>query len=220
LLIGDIVMSRRVTTTVDSLVTIIQTLSNGGMSGHLIAKRSNAMGSSEEGEIFFVRGGIVEAKTGYRRGVDALIWMSTWEDCTFSFRPSRESEHVPVLSPDILKQETKVPTMSNTPEREHTPLVRKLASEKNKKKLVDTDALILPPKPLPREVVPSRTEAYDQALQLLKIAEYSRIHHHMFLLVDGRRSVAELIRLTGRREEDVARFLRDLERLHIIHIPD
>lgn len=213
-------MSRRVTTTVDSLVTIIQTLSNGGMSGHLIAKRNNAMGSSEEGEIFFVRGGIVEAKTGYRRGVDALIWMSSWEDCTFSFQPSKESEHVPVLSPDILKHETKAPIMSNTPERKHIPSVRKIVGEKDKKKLVDTDALIVPPKPLSREVVPSRTEAYDQALQLMRVAEYSRIHHHMFLLVDGRRSVAELIRITGRREDDVARFLRDLERLHIIHISD
>ncbi|SRR5579884_1606102 len=213
-------MSRRVTTTVDSLATIIQTLSNGGMSGHLIARRSNAMGSSEEGEISFVRGGIVEAKTGYRRGVDALIWMSGWEDCTFSFRPSKESEHVPVLSPDILRHKAKAPAMSNTPEREQLLSVRKLAREKHKKMPVDTDALIVPPKPLPREAVPSRTEAYDQALQLLKIAEYSRIHHHMFLLVDGRRSVTELIRLTGRREDDVARLLRDLERLHIIHIPD
>ncbi len=213
-------MLRPVTTTVDSLVTIIQTLSNGGMSGHLIAKRRNDMGSSEEGEIFFVRGGIVEAKAAYRRGVDALIWMSTWEDCTFSFRPSKESEHIPVLPPEVLSHETKALPARNTTELKHPPLVRKLVGEKNKKKLVDTDALIVLPKPLSPGAVPSRTEAYDQALQLLKIAAYSRIHHHMFLLVDGRRSVAELIRLTGRREDDVVKFLRDLEKLHIIHIPD
>lgn len=217
-------MSRRVTTTVDSLVTIIQTLSNGGMSGHLIAKRSNARGLSEEGEIFFTRGGIVEAKAAYRRGVDALIWMSTWEDCTFSFQPSKESEHIPVLPPEILNHETKAHPTRNTPrnttELKPTPQVRKIVREKDKKKLVDTDALIVPLKPLSREVVPSRTEAYDQALQLMKIAEYSRVHHHMFLLVDGRRSVAELIRLTSRHEDDVTRLLHDLERLHIIHIPD
>jgi Domain of unknown function (DUF4388) len=209
-------MARRVTTTVDSLVTIIQTLSNGGMSGHLIAQRRNATGSSDEGEIFFVHGGIIEAKAAYRRGVDALIWMSTWEDCTFSFRPSKESEHIPVLSPDLLNPATK----RNTTDLNYIPSIRKIVREKSKKKTEDTEALMVPPNPLSPDVIPSRTEAYDKALQLLKIAEYSRIHHHIFLLVDGHRSVGELIRLTGRRKDDVVKILRDLEKLHIIRIPN
>jgi hypothetical protein len=209
-------MLRRGTTTVDSLVAIIQTLSNGGMSGHLIAERRNATGSSDEGEIVFEHGGVIEARAAYRKGVDALIWMSTWEDCTFSFRPSKESEHIPVLSPDLLKHAT----TRNTTKLNNSPSVRKIVSEKNKNKLEDTEALIIPPAPLSPDVIPSRIEAYDKALQLMKIAEYSRIHHHIFLLVDGHRSVGELIRLTGRRKDDVVKLLRDLEKLHIIHIPD
>jgi len=47
-------MLYRVTTTIDSLAKIIQTLSSGGMSGLLVARRENDT-SLEEGKILFSR---------------------------------------------------------------------------------------------------------------------------------------------------------------------
>src|SRR5690349_1251960 len=94
-------MLNRITTTIDSLAKIIQTLSSGSMSGRLIARREYGTGL-EEGEIFFTKGKIVEAKTAYRVGVEALNWMRTWQDCAFSFHPAKESQHTPILPPTVL----------------------------------------------------------------------------------------------------------------------
>src|SRR6266567_5597563 len=93
-------MLDRVTTTIDSLAKIIQTLSSGGMSGRLLARRKLGM-RLEEGEIVFTKGKIVEAKAAYRMGVEALDWMRTWKDCAFSFHPSKESQHIPILPPEV-----------------------------------------------------------------------------------------------------------------------
>jgi hypothetical protein len=210
-------MLRRVTTTIDSLANIIQTLSQGGMSGQLIARRGSDM-TSEEGEIFFFHGKFVAAKAADRVGADALKWMNTWKDCTFSFHPSKESRHIPVLPPDVLSNSTDALAMRDTTELRQNSLVRKLVKE-NEKASETSKIPIVRPGALFPGAVPYRTEANDKALQLLKAAKYSRIHRHIFLLVNGHRSVVELIRLTGRDKEEVVKSLRDLEKLLIIHIP-
>jgi hypothetical protein len=211
-------MLRRVTTTVDSLANIIQTLANGSMSGHLIARRENDTGF-EEGELSFAQGRIVKAKVAHRSGVDALNWMKTWKGCTFSFHPSKESKHIPALTPDVLNDPTDVPVRRNTAELEQVPLVRRLSGE-NGKKSETAKVLAVRPDAMFPGAVPYRTEADDKALQLLKATEYGRVHRHIFLLVDGYRSVVELIRLTGRDKDEVVKALRDLEKLRVIHIPN
>jgi hypothetical protein len=210
-------MLRRVTTTIDSLANIIQTLSQGGMSGQLIARRGSDI-SMEEGEIFFFHGKIVAAKAADRVGADALNWMNTWKDCPFSFHPSKESKHIPVLPLGILSNPTNALAMKNTDELRQISLVRKLEREKEKESESAKTPIVRPGALFPG-AVPYRTEANDKALQLLKAAKYSRTHRHIFLLVNGRRSVVELIRLAGRDKEEVVKLLRDLEKLQIIHIP-
>ncbi|HZR44395.1 MAG TPA: DUF4388 domain-containing protein [Ktedonobacteraceae bacterium] len=210
-------MLRRVTTMIDSLASIIRTLSDGGMSGHLIARRRNG-GQSEDGEIFFVHGKIIDAKTADRVGIDALNWMKTWKDCIFSFRPSRDSEHIPVLSPEVLRNQTNAqPTKEATEPRQTSP-IRKLARVLNKEP-ENANSPVVDPETLLPEAIPYRAEDYDKALQLMRQKAYSRVHLHIFLLVDGHRSVAELIRLTSRRKDQIVRLLRDLETLGVIYIP-
>ena len=209
-------MLRRVTTTIDSLDTIIQALSNGDMSGHLIARRRKDT-NSEEGEIFFERGKIVAAKAADRLGADALNWMSSWKFCTFSFHPSKDSQHIPAL-PGVLSKPTNARSTGDTAEIRQMSRVRKL-ERKNEKEPESSKLLVVRSGALFPGAVPYRTEADDKALELLKAAEYSRIHRHIFLLVNGRRSVVELIRLTGRDKYEVFKCLRDLEKLLLIHIP-
>lgn len=203
-------MLDRVTTTIDSLAKIIQTLSSGGMSGRLIARREMEM-RLEEGEILFTKGKIVEAKTAYRVGVEALNWMRTWQDCAFSFHPSRESQHIPVRGNGANVRNT---TGLNQTSPVKKPLgVRRQKSETSSLVAVQQDTLF-------PEAVPYRTQDNDKALQLLKEAACSRIHRHIFLLVDGHRSINDLMRLIGREKDEVVKLLRDLEKLDVIHIPD
>ncbi len=210
-------MVDRVTTTVDSLAKIIQTLANGSMSGHLIARRDNKR-ILEEGEIFFVYGKIVAAKAVDRVGVDALNWMKVWKDCTFSFSPSKESKHIPILAPGLLNNPTNTVPMTSRTDTRKIPSVRKVVNESGKGAENPIFQLALP-ESLSPQAVPYRTETDARALQILKATEYSRLHRHLFLLVDGHRTVAELMRLTGRNIDEVTKYLRDLEKLPIIHIP-
>lgn len=205
-------MLDRVTTTIDSLAKIIQTLSSGGMSGRLLARREHDM-RLEEGEIFFTKGKIVDAKAAYRVGVEALDWMRTWQDCAFSFHPSKESQHIPILPPTVLIDAANA---RSTTGFNQAPPVKKPLGVRRQKPDTSKLVVVLQETLLP-EAVPYRTQAADKALQLLKEEACSRIHRHIFLLVDGHRSVSDLMRLIGRDKDEVVKLLRDLEKLDIIH---
>lgn len=208
-------MLDRVTTTIDSLAKIIQTLSSGGMSGRLLARRENDA-RLEEGEILFTKGKIVEAKAAYRVGMEALDWMRTWHDCVFSFHPSKESQHIPIIPPTVLSDAAKA---GNTTRLNQAPPVSKPLGVRRQKSDTSKLVVVLPEAVFP-EAVPYRTQANDKALRVLKEAACSRIHRHVFLLIDGHRSISDLMRLIGRDKDEVIKLLRDLEKLNIIHIPN
>ncbi len=54
------------------------------------------------------------------------------------------------------------------------------------------------------------------ALSMIESLELSRTHRHLLLLIDGQRSVAELMRLTGKSESGMHVLLRDLEQAAVI----
>ena len=51
----------------------------------------------------------------------------------------------------------------------------------------------------------------------MDVMGFSRTHRRLLLLVDGQRSVPELIRLVGRSSEEVFQQLSELERAGFIH---
>lgn len=53
-------------------------------------------------------------------------------------------------------------------------------------------------------------------MRLIEHMGLSRIHRRLFLLIDGGRTVKELIRLMAHEPEDVQRLLQDLERAGVI----
>ena len=63
---------------------------------------------------------------------------------------------------------------------------------------------------------PLRIQPDDVAIQILNENRFSRLHLHLFLLVDGQRNVVELARLIGKKPEEVQRLLNDLEAIGII----
>jgi len=142
--------------------------------------------------------------------------MKTWQDCAFSFQPSKESQHIPILPPTILSDAANA---RDTTGLHQVPPVRKPLGVRRQKSETSKLVVVLQETLFP-EAVPYRTQAVDKALQLIKEEAYSRIHRHIFLLVDGHRSVSDLMRLIGRDKDEVVKLLRDLEKLDIIQIPN
>jgi hypothetical protein len=70
--------------------------------------------------------------------------------------------------------------------------------------------------PLGGRHVPQRTRAVNEILPHFNRLGLTRIHRQLFLLIDGQRSVPELIILIGHRTDEVDTLLDDLERAGLI----
>jgi len=72
------------------------------------------------------------------------------------------------------------------------------------------------PKPKPKAQTPYRLWHGQDALMFLDKAKVSRLHRHVFLLLDGQRTIDDLTRITGQPFAEVKRLLDDLEQIGII----
>jgi hypothetical protein len=70
--------------------------------------------------------------------------------------------------------------------------------------------------PSPFSARPLRTQPNDTGIQLLNQKRFSRLHLHLFLLVDGQRNIIELARIIGKKPEEVQQLLSDMEAIGII----
>ncbi|HZR43447.1 MAG TPA: hypothetical protein VFB12_25255 [Ktedonobacteraceae bacterium] len=68
-----------------------------------------------------------------------------------------------------------------------------------------------PPINNPTSPIPYRLVEGSQALAFMERARLSRLHRHIFLLLDGKRSVRDLSRITRHSLADIQRLLADLE---------
>jgi hypothetical protein len=70
--------------------------------------------------------------------------------------------------------------------------------------------------PQPTAHIPFRLLQGPEALSYIQKAGLSRLHRHIFFLLDGQRSADDLARLTGHQIIDILRLLTDLERIGLI----
>ena len=188
-------MTERRGTTTDQLASIIQVIQMGRKSGTLTVERGEHL-NLEEGAIIFVQGKITEAHIGHRTNQVALEWFKTWKACRFTFvpatsaRPTGPMPAMPAETPRVALRETN-PHLSTPPERSTGPLQET--------------------SPLPRRTLPT-----EEALRLVELGGLSRVHRRLLLLIDGRRTMQELVRLMGRSPEDVQKLLHDLAYIHVV----
>lgn len=76
----------------------------------------------------------------------------------------------------------------------------------------------LHPSETPGKIRSDTSSSRIPALRGIEKRHLSRAHRHIFLLIDGKRSVEDLERLTSRRLEEIFRLLRDLEHAGLISI--
>ena len=60
----------------------------------------------------------------------------------------------------------------------------------------------------------------DDAMQIIKYRGLSRTHRHLFMLIDGHRSITELVQLLKHTDQEVYKLLQDLEEATLIKVPD
>ena len=212
-------MSQQRETATDRLVSIIQVIQLGRKTGSLTAKRGEGI-TQEEGTITFIKGKITQTTVGRRKGSEALNWLTTWGNCRFTFVSSDSSESSQSLTPIP-------PSISGHSTNDTDPALRPQRTLLNRQPeplLAGESNGVAPQKPnravpAPASSIPFRTRQIDSALRVIENMGLSRTHRHLLLLIDGQRSIPELVRLIGRSEHEVASLLQDLEQATVIQIP-
>lgn len=194
----------------DQLLRIIREIQLGRQSGVLTVQRGEGV-TLEEGSITFMKGQVTQARSGRRTSAEALNWLSTWRNCRYRFVS-------PTLLDGTTEQEAPLQPFYPKTSGTSTPTPSSGLRERERPSLPPATAI---PTPLPTApLAPYRTRSVDDALKIITYRGLSRTHRHLLLLIDGHRSVAELLQLLRRDEREVYSLLRDLEDAAIVSVPD
>ena len=207
-------MSQQRETVTDRLVSVIRTIQLGRQTGILTVQRGEGV-SLEEGNLTFVNGQVTQATLGRRTGSEALNALTTWGNCRYTFvSPENQAKTAIPASPSTDRPLSDASRNPRTPMPFSRTQTEPLGTEAKGR---DEPGKQNPPTPLP--VAPYRIQPLESALRSIERLGLSRTHRHLLLLIDGERSITELIRLTGRNQSEVHELLRALERAAIIQIP-
>src|SRR6266700_2097688 len=176
----------------DQLADVIRIAQLVHKTGTLIVERGGGNAGLEEGKVTFVEGRVTEATAGRLSGQKAFDWLNTWGTCRFVFVPISPSSS----GSGFLQSSAQGLTRSTD--------------------RLSTDRLTPPPVSGPIGAAPYRIREVNEVLPLFGAMGLTRVHRQLFLLIDGQRSVPDLIRLSARGAEEVRRLLVDLERAGMI----
>jgi hypothetical protein len=178
-------------TVTQRLADVVQALQITHKTGILQVNRDGADSRTvEEGSIKLVNGQIVEASVGPLRGPEALSRLMSWA-CYFVFQP-----------------ETSTSQFSNTSQ---LPVTTGGARGYQNPGEVSQGFSVL-------YVIPQRTSQVNEVLPYFGQMGFTRAHRQLFLLIDGRRTVQELMRLMGYGLNDMNTLLADLARVGLLRL--
>ncbi len=193
----------------DQLINVIQVLQLGRKTGELQAERQNGP-QSEFGLLKFVHGRVTFAQCGQLDGQSALHWLQSWGQCRFVFTNTTVGKNTGPLRHDNLSSSStspKVKVQDSSP-MPTLPAVTQMQS---------SNTGPMPALPF-AALVPRRMYSADEGMYRLNQVNPSRLHKHLYLLINNQRSCAELVRIVNRHPEEVLQLLRDLERVGIIQL--
>ncbi len=180
-------------TATERLADVIQVIQLGRRTGMLSVERGQGP-TFEEGTLTFANGQITQANVGTHRGPEALNILMAWRSCLFAF----------ITPPTNNTGSLQVPTFYAN-------------AQQNSQNNGRYNTLPLPANTRPLSGnAPYRIKPIEEVLPVMDQMGFSRSHRRLLLLVDGQRSIPELIRLVGRTSEEVFQHLNDLERAGFI----
>ena len=174
-------------TSTNRLADVIQIVQISRKTGLLTIERGEVGSTLEEGEITFVNGQITDAHSSQYSGMEAVNWLRTWGACRFTFLPLTSADSPSPTSPlPYLTPNQMAPGNGHFPP------------------------------PAPMNIAPRRTREVAEILPVFEFMGLTRSHRRIFLLIDGQRTVTELIHLMGGRADEVYAWLADLEEADLI----
>ncbi len=210
-------MPQQPTTLTDRLANVIQVIQLGRKTGTLIVERSSD-NSLEHGTVRFVNGLMTQASTHQLRGLAAFQWLNTWGSCRFTFTPSDSAattSKLHSLRPDQL------PASEHESFQNTDPTIRIQAQAKAFSGSGAGNNQNLQHDLSPQKVsgsIPNQVRSWEDAIQRIERMKLSRVHRHLFLLIDGHRTTTDLARLMGRKQVEVDTLLQDLERADVVKL--
>jgi hypothetical protein len=222
-------MSQQPNTETDRLANVLQVLQLGQKTGRLIVERNDGP-LFEQGMITLVSGQVVQANLNQLQGPEALSRLKNWGACRFAFTPEQRSGitgRMPTVSSQLSPAQPSQPSSwedagkrapGTSPLRNHAASPHNtMASSAYAQENIHTRTarnLGGAGEPIPTAwlATPYRTRHMEEGMHLIEQMGLSRTHRRLFLLIDGGRTVKELIRLMSHDPEDVQKLLQDLER--------
>ena len=176
-------------------------------SGLLSVEHSQG-GRLEEGEIYFQDGRPIYARVGQLDGQDAVNWLLTWHNVHFAFItdvPRPPANIAPITGP--ITTPSRIPRLNaNSSAEEVNPRSRNSSDTASR------------PNPIPPPgiewLVPQKRRVGEDVLSL----PLTRRQRYIYFLVDGRRSVSDLSRTTGKTIQEVELVLRELQERGLISV--
>jgi uncharacterized protein DUF4388 len=214
--------------TTERLVNVIRSIKLGQQSGELTVRRGEG-GMLEEGTIVFVSGQMTQAAVGRRSGLTAFNHLCTWGYCSYTFLSSVPGEFRPINLPPAFPSERLRAETDTISEAQHprAPGTNALSGGQ-----ISFPGALSPPPRISEEnnsnvasegsggnrIVLRSTRPLNDVLPLINQHRLSRSHRQLFLLIDGQRSLTELMLLMRKNYYEIHVLLRDLEHLGVIEI--
>lgn len=206
-------MSHQRETATDRLSNVIQVIQLGKKSGLLTVERGEGI-TFEEGAITFVNGQAREAQVGKYTGMDAFNWLNAWGPCLFAFTPTASAEMTApsrsTITGKLSDTTARLPALKPAAKGQWEPM--QYGNEGNGVNHWKEHS----PSRTDPSAIPNRTRQIEETLHLIDQIGLSRAHRRLFLLIDGYRTIQELVRLMGREQHEVQRLLNDLEQAGLI----
>jgi Domain of unknown function (DUF4388) len=221
----------------DDLETTIHSIESLQQTGVLNIERAKG-GVRETATLIFLQGQVVDALIGSRTGQDALDWVITWGSCRYTFDVRFPSEIVvpsppsPAPVDETSSASSPLGFISQVVQKyTHTADTTQVAEEASTPFPVPRTPSpvaypLTPIPPIPQTMVPqvemTRLRAPFRLVNGPEVVNYmerfglSRLHRHVFFLLDGQRTAVDVVRLTGRSFYEIQHLLADLERLGLI----
>ena len=196
--------------TAENLNEVLELARIRRQSGLLSVEHSQG-GRLEEGEIFFQDGRPIYARVGQLVGQDAVNWLLTWRNVHFAFItdvPRPPANIAPITGP--VTTSSRIPRLNaNNSIEEASAPNRKVSDSVSR-----PNPALPPPPPGIEWLVPQKRRTGEDALSL----PLTRRQRYIYFLVDGRRSVSDLSRTTGKTIQEVELILRELQEQGLISV--
>lgn len=196
----------------ENLDDVLEVARSRKQSGMLTLEHTQG-GRVEEGEVFLQAGQPIYARVGHLNGQDALNWLLRWRNIYFSIAPEESTS--PASTPATGKDENPATNLAPSPQRTlpagagSVGQVRgRVRSDRSGSTSGDSYALGI------EWLVPQKRGVEREVLSL----PLTRRQRFIYFLVDGRRTVSDLSRCTGKNIQEIELILNELREQGLVAV--